>query len=316
MRLLSSSSASPSEWVTVVSTCATWPSISWMRGLKPPGFWKYDATRFLRSRALPTYSTSPAWFSIRYTPGRCGRPATTAAGSNAMLLRTMAGRRVALAEACGGKMMADRVEDGAEHRRGEPPSLRIIAAAVIAIEQHDLALERVPGAMPERVQRVSRARRSHHCAMCDDAQRQYRRAIRQHAHLPAQIAIAAPHFVRPRTIRGREALDRIGDAAMVEAQAVARMLRCRAAGESKAMQRFVEQDAGMVPGKGPAGAVRAVHPGSESDDQQPRPLQAERRHRTRVIAGVRLAHAIQVARQSRTEPAGRGKRLHHRKTFV
>ena len=53
MKLFSSSSASPSERVAVTSTEATCDTIIWVRGLWLC-FWKYEATRFLRSRAFPT----------------------------------------------------------------------------------------------------------------------------------------------------------------------------------------------------------------------------------------------------------------------
>jgi len=64
MKLFSSSSASSSERVAVVSIEATCASIIRMRGLWP-GFWKYEPTRFFRSPALPTYRTSPAAPSMR-----------------------------------------------------------------------------------------------------------------------------------------------------------------------------------------------------------------------------------------------------------
>ena len=63
MRLFSSSSASASERVTVVSMLAMRPTISAMRGPTPR--LKYEDTRFLRSRALPTYSTWPSAASMR-----------------------------------------------------------------------------------------------------------------------------------------------------------------------------------------------------------------------------------------------------------
>jgi len=59
MRLFSRISASASERVTVTSSRATLATICAMRGLDSV-FWKYDETRFFRSRALPTYMTSPA----------------------------------------------------------------------------------------------------------------------------------------------------------------------------------------------------------------------------------------------------------------
>ena len=53
MRLFSSSSASASVRVTVVSAPAICDTIIAVRGLGWV-FWKYEETRFLRSRALPT----------------------------------------------------------------------------------------------------------------------------------------------------------------------------------------------------------------------------------------------------------------------
>ena len=53
MRLFSSSSASASVRVVVVSAAAICETIIAVRGLAR-FFWKYDATRFLRSPALPT----------------------------------------------------------------------------------------------------------------------------------------------------------------------------------------------------------------------------------------------------------------------
>ena len=53
MRLFSSSSASASVRVTVVSAPAICDTIIVVRGLGW-SLWKYDETRFFRSRALPT----------------------------------------------------------------------------------------------------------------------------------------------------------------------------------------------------------------------------------------------------------------------
>jgi hypothetical protein len=53
IKLFSSSSASASDRVAVTSMAATCDTITWMRGLASV-FWKYEATRFLKSRALPT----------------------------------------------------------------------------------------------------------------------------------------------------------------------------------------------------------------------------------------------------------------------
>ena len=53
MRLFSRMSASASVRVTVVSAPAICPTMSAVRGLGWL-FWKYDETRFLSSRALPT----------------------------------------------------------------------------------------------------------------------------------------------------------------------------------------------------------------------------------------------------------------------
>ena len=64
IRLFSSSNASASEPTVVVSISTTRATIWAMRGLASV-LRKYERTRLLRSRALPTYSTVPEASFIR-----------------------------------------------------------------------------------------------------------------------------------------------------------------------------------------------------------------------------------------------------------
>ncbi len=70
------------------------------------------------------------------------------------------------------------------------------------------------------------------------------------------------------------------------------------------MQRFVEQDAGVVAGERAPGGVGAVEARREADDQQARVAIAERRHRRAVIRGMLRPALVEELREPRTGRAG------------
>jgi hypothetical protein len=61
----------------------------------------------------------------------------------------------------------------------------------------------------------------------------------------------------------------------------------------------------MVAGERPAGAVGAMQARREPDDQQPVAHGAEGRHGPAVVIRMRDPHGVQVARETRAEPAAR-----------
>src|SRR5262244_566565 len=77
----------------------------------------------------------------------------------------------------------------------------------------------------------------------------------------------------------RHAAHRIGDAAVDQGEPVVGMRVVVAVGKMVALERVVEQHAGIVAGERPAGAVGALHPRREADDQKARVDRAERGNR-------------------------------------
>ncbi len=80
------------------------------------------------------------------------------------------------------------------------------------------------------------------------------------------------------------------------------------------VQGAIKQDAGVVAGEWPAGAIRAVHPWRETYDEQPVARAAEGSHRTAVISRMPRPDFIEEVRKPRAEPACRIERraLHAR----
>ena len=124
--------------------------------------------------------------------------------------------------------------------------------------------------------------------------------------------VAATNLGRLGLVLRRQAFDGIGHAASGQPEAVARIIGPIMAGKAELVQRAVEQDAGVIAGKRPAGPVRAVHPRGEPHHQQVGAGIAERRHGAGVIVRMFTTHLGQKPCQSRTgdamdvETAGQG----------
>ena len=143
MRLFSSSSASPSERVTVVSTRATCATIAAMRGscadlLEIVRHALLEVARLadverLAGRvehpvdARPVRQRRAAARARRTAPRRLRSAVTLTGGAS---VDAAARWRIARAE-----MRGDRVEHRVEHRRRQAPRVGVVAAAVIAVEQ-------------------------------------------------------------------------------------------------------------------------------------------------------------------------------------
>ena len=130
--------------------------------------------------------------------------------------------------------------------------------------------------------------------MGDHAQRQDH-TRRSAAKLGGEVAIAAPDFLRQGLVLRRQALYRVADAAVGQHQGIVGALGDRLAGEAEGMQRPVEQDARMIAGKRPSGAVGAVHARREADDQQAGGSVPECGHGSCVIGGMVQPHPIEKA---------------------
>jgi hypothetical protein len=69
--------------------------------------------------------------------------------------------------------------------------------------------------------------------------------------------------------------------------------------KAEGVQGFIEQDAGMVAGEGPPGAIGTMHAGRKADNQQPSLRIAKRQHRTGVIVRLAATHLGEESRQAR-----------------
>src|SRR5687767_10016823 len=105
--------------------------------------------------------------------------------------------------------------------------------------------------------------------------------MRKQADLRGKVSVTAPHLFRQGPIGRRQTLDGIRDAAVAEPQAIVRADGYQVTSKSISMQRFVEQDTGVVSGEWPAGTVCAVMAGREAHDQQSNPCFAKRRNGAR-----------------------------------
>ena len=78
------------------------------------------------------------------------------------------------ASCCGrsSKLTSDRFEHRAKHGGRQPAGIRIVARAVIAIEQHATVAEVVAGTVSKGEQRLSLVQRRKRLFVCDTAERQ------------------------------------------------------------------------------------------------------------------------------------------------
>jgi hypothetical protein len=118
-----------------------------------------------------------------------------------------------------------------------------------------------------------------------------------------QVIVARSNFRGRRFVFRRHTLDRVGNAAIGKPQAIARMRRGWLVGETKPVQRSIQQQAGMIAGERSSGAIRPMHTRGEPNDQQTRMRIAERCNRARMVVRVLGTHRIQVFSQTRTAAA-------------
>lgn len=215
----------------------------------------------------------------------------------------------------------DLLEYLLEHRFGQAPGLRVVAAAMVAIDedaaivQHMLSSMRKPmacGPLPEGTQR---------CIMRDFAQREHDFNLRRTVKFILQVFVATLYFIWNGLIFRRQTLHRISNAAAGETQTIARVFRAWLATKTEAVQCSIKQQTGVIAGERTPGSICAMHSGRQANDQQARLHIAERCHRAGVIARMPCPHRIQERREPRTVAAvwfesGRGWRLRFHKRIA
>ena len=178
-----------------------------------------------------------------------------------------------------------------EHVFGQSPGEGVLLAHVVAA-QHGAAVDRHLDAVPERRD----ARRQRHAGRPQGRPQRGPAEAAEHddhpqprpqqLHLARQPRPAGVALLRCRLVRRRGAPHRRGDVDVVEAQPVVGRDRGRLVRQAGPVQRRIEPVAAAVAGEHPAGAVRAVRRGRQTDDQDLRRRIAEARHRSSPIGLV------------------------------
>ena len=146
---------------------------------------------------------------------------------------------------------------------------------MIAVEQDKSVGQRVPRAMRKGEVAPLKSKCIEDAVMGDAADRQQRAQTRQSGDAADQELTAGGDLGRRRLVLRRHAADRVRDHAIDQLERLGRGDIVASAGKPDLEQRAVEQLAGIVAEEGPAGAVGALQPGSEPDDEEPRAVRAK-----------------------------------------
>ena len=151
-------------------------------------------------------------------------------------------------------------------------------------------------------------------AFAGQIQRQQSRIVRDsperddHTHtfqlreLGLQVDVAAADFVRQGLVLRWHAFDGVSDTRITQLQGIVGGDGTSTGAETELMQRFIEQNSGVISGERPPRAIRAVQAGCEANDQDARVCRAKRRDRARPV--VRVAAMYFGKEGSKTWAAG------------
>ena len=118
------------------------------------------------------------------------------------------------------QMLADALEDIAKHLISQAFGLRIITAAVVAIEKHPPVCERVAGPVRESVGTAAVAECHQYGLVRDRAERKKCSRPRQNLEFLFKMNVAAPDFIGQGFVLGGQTFDRIRNAATTQRESV------------------------------------------------------------------------------------------------
>ena len=176
---------------------------------------------------------------------------------------------------------------------------------MIRVEEVLRSVEAVLPTVPERVTRARQPARHEQRVVRHATQGQVHAHRRKLPHLRGEVCVAGTDLRGQGAVLRWHAFDRIDDAGVHERQGIVRGDGYRCAREPGLVERAVQEDTCVVSRERPAGAVRPVHAGGETDDDDARRCGAEGRHRTRPVVRVRSARPGPKAHESRAAPAVR-----------
>jgi len=173
-----------------------------------------------------------------------------------------------------------------EHLHGQPSRVGVIAAAMIAIDQHPAVGQFMFGTMREFIVDQPSAQMSHEAVMRDLAQRNENAEAWQRINLAREKLAAGIDFLWQGLVLGWQALDRINNDRAVEGQAIIRPAVILSVTEPKFVERREQKVARPVAGKGPSSAVGPVFSGGQANNAEPGLLIAQNRDRCVPPIGI------------------------------
>ena len=149
------------------------------------------------------------------------------------------------------------------------PGVRVVARAMIAIDQNTPVGQIMPRIMAEREIDQPPADMAHEAVMRDPPQRDEDAGIGQLGLLRGQKFPTLVDLGRRRLVLRRKAFHRVDDDYTVEPESVVRARSIFAPGQSHFGESFEQQVPGIIAGERPARPIRPMLAGSKTDERQP-----------------------------------------------
>ena len=156
-----------------------------------------------------------------------------------------------------------------KHRRRQAPGVRIVARAVVAIDEIPSIGQRMDRTMRERVSRQPRTGSTKRRVMRNSAERDDDPQIWQSGELPFEEGAAVRDFGGRRLVLGRQAFDAVDDNRPLKAQPIVDARVVNALTQSELGKRREQQVASIVAGKWTPRPVRPMLSGREACEREP-----------------------------------------------
>lgn len=157
----------------------------------------------------------------------------------------------------------------------------------------------------KRVFRLPQSERTDRGLVRYATQHQYQRSRRQRLQLRSKIGIAGRNLPARGFVFGRQALDRISNAAILQDQAIIRSSDLGHIRKAMPMQAAVKEYARIVSGEGTPAGIGAMHAGGQTNYKQAGSPRTKGSNRRAMVGGVFAFDRIEEPRQTLTAPACR-----------
>ena len=161
-------------------------------------------------------------------------------------------------------------EYSVEHRLGQNAGVRVVAGTMVAVEKDNVAVQAVPRSVPKTKFRFSSAQRGQDRVVGDPAQRNDGGEVRRLPDGRSNKAVASLDFGGHGLVLRRHAPDRVGNAAIVELEAVRNRSPIVAVRKVVFQQRRIEEVACEIAREWSPGAICTLEAWRQSNDQKPR----------------------------------------------